>query len=278
MTLNEWADTCLEVYKPNHKKGTKYYYTYRNRMKNCILTYLGDREIDEIKPLDCQRCINHQVGNSSYQISQTKQMMNFLFEHAIDNGLVERNPARNISKPNGTKSNRRSITNEERERFLEAIEDTKYLPFAFMYYCGLRPSEARDIKVTDIVDINGCETLKVRGTKSSNAKRLIPIPSQLSRLIAKSLKSSNKASQGYVCKLCATTMGRRWEELKEAIDSDDLVPYCLRHTYCTDLQRKGIDLRVAQKLMGHSTVDLTSTIYSHLDEDLFTITAKKLDA
>ena len=209
MTLNEWADICLDVYKPNQKKGTKYYYTYRNRMKNCILAYLGDMQIEDIKPIDCQKCINQQIGNSAYQINQTKQLMNFLFEHAIDNDLISRNPARNISKPNGTKETRRSLTNEERESFLKVVESPKYLPFAFMYYCGLRPSEAIDIKVSDIIKINGYETLRVRGTKSKNAKRDIPIPTNLSRLIQNSLKSSNKAPEGYLCKLSSPTLRDR---------------------------------------------------------------------
>lgn len=279
MTLNEWADTCLQVYKPNQKKGSKYYYTYRNRMKNCILLYMGDMELENIRPIDCQMCINKQIGNSAYQINQTKQMMNFLFEHAIDNRLIERNPARNITKPNGSKETRRSLTNEERTAFLEAIEDPINLPFAFMYYCGLRPSEARDIKTSDIIEVNGYQAIKVRGTKSENARRTIPIPNDLSRLIQKSLKSSNKAPQGYICKLSSPAFRERWLKLRGAIKanvSPNLVPYCLRHTYCTDLQRKGVDLRIAQKLMGHSTIDLTSTIYSHLDEDLFTVTAKAL--
>lgn len=279
MKLNEWAETCLEVYKPNHKKGTKYYYTYRNRLENCVLRYLGSMEIDDIKPIDCQKCINQQIGYSSYSISQTKQMMNFLFEHAIDNDIISKNPARNITKPNGTKTSRRSLTNEERTAFLEAIEDPFYLPFAFMYYCGLRPSEARDIKESDIIEINGVKALNVRGTKSQNAKRIIPVPRELSRLIQNSLISPNRASQGYICRLSNSAMRERWLKLRGAIKahiSPNLVPYCLRHTYCTDLMKKGVDIRVAQKLMGHSTIDLTSTIYSHLDEDLFTITSRQI--
>ncbi len=38
-----------------------------------------------------------------------------------------------------------------------------------------------------------------------------------------------------------------------------------RHTYCTDLQKKGIDIRTAQKLMGHSSILITAEIYTHVD-------------
>lgn len=273
MTLNEWAETCLDIYKPNQKDGTKYYYTYRNRMKNTILNYIGDMPIEEIKPLDCQRCINQQIGHSAYQINQTKQMMNFLFERAIDNDLITKNPSRNITKPRGTKKSRRSLTNEEREVFLRAIEEPINLPFAFMYYCGLRPSESRNIKEEDITEVAGVPALHIRGTKTKNAVRDVPLPNDLSRLIQKSLKSQNRGSEGYLCDISPDAFWKRWRKLKKQMgDADGLVPYCLRHTFCTDLMKKGVDIRVAQKLMGHSTIDLTSTIYSHLDEDLFTIT------
>lgn len=274
MKLNEWADTCLSVYKPNQKEGTQYHYTYRNRMKNCVLLYIGDMEVEDITPIDCQRCINHQIGKSAYQIGQTKQMMNFLFEHAIDNGLITRNPARNIVKPNGTKHTRRSLTDDERKAFLKAIEKPENLPFAVMYYCGLRPSEARNIKQSDLTEIAGVKALHVRGTKTANAVRDIPVVDELSRLIAKSLKSENRAPQGYVCKMSVDVMRSRWDALRKsdpALSAPDLVPYCLRHTFCSDLMKKGVDVRIAQKLMGHSTIDLTSTIYSHMDDGLFTV-------
>lgn len=43
----------------------------------------------------------------------------------------------------------------------------------------------------------------------------------------------------------------------------DLVLYCLRHTYCTDLQRAGVPLNVAKYLMGHSDISTTAKIYTH---------------
>ena len=47
--------------------------------------------------------------------------------------------------------------------------------------------------------------------------------------------------------------------------ADDIVQYCLRHTYCTNLAKKGIDIRTAQKLMGHTDIRMTANIYTHID-------------
>lgn len=47
--------------------------------------------------------------------------------------------------------------------------------------------------------------------------------------------------------------------------ASDLVPYCLRHTFCTDLKAAGVPVDVARDLMGHSTIALTAEIYSHAE-------------
>ena len=48
----------------------------------------------------------------------------------------------------------------------------------------------------------------------------------------------------------------------------DLTPYCLRHTYCTDLQNAGVPINVAKYLMGHSDIRVTANIYTHHTEDV----------
>lgn len=45
--------------------------------------------------------------------------------------------------------------------------------------------------------------------------------------------------------------------------AQDLCLYCLRHSYCTDLQRQGVPLTTAQYLMGHSNISVTADIYTH---------------
>lgn len=49
--------------------------------------------------------------------------------------------------------------------------------------------------------------------------------------------------------------------------AEDFCPYCLRHTYCTNLQKAGVDVRTAQKLMGHASVSTTVNIYTHVDHE-----------
>ena len=59
--------------------------------------------------------------------------------------------------------------------------------------------------------------------------------------------------------------------------ADDLVMYNLRHTYCTDLGKAGVPVNVAKVLMGHSTLAVTSDIYTHADEYTYNTARDKIN-
>lgn len=44
-------------------------------------------------------------------------------------------------------------------------------------------------------------------------------------------------------------------------------PHQLRHSYCSNLYRAGIDLKTAQYLMGHATIQMTANVYTHMEKD-----------
>ena len=52
-------------------------------------------------------------------------------------------------------------------------------------------------------------------------------------------------------------------KIVKSVLADDLTPYCLRHTFCTDLQDAGVPLNVAKELMGHADIQTTANIYTH---------------
>ena len=58
----------------------------------------------------------------------------------------------------------------------------------------------------------------------------------------------------------------------------DLVMYCLRHTYCTDLGKKGVPIEDIKYLMGHEDISMTLTVYSHPGEETAERAAKVVRA
>ena len=77
-TIKDWAKKCIDECKTNQKEITQK--KYRARMEKCVIEPIGNRTLKSLRPIDCQAVINLQKGNSKYQINQTFQRLNFIFE------------------------------------------------------------------------------------------------------------------------------------------------------------------------------------------------------
>ena len=60
-------------------------------------------------------------------------------------------------------------------------------------------------------------------------------------------------------------------------DWNALVPYSLRHTYGTDLQRAGVPINITKYLMGHSDISVTSNYYIDTTPDVLTDAVEALN-
>ena len=284
MTVSQWTERCINVYKPN--LSDDYRTNMMLRINKHILSAIGSLPLKSVKPLMCQEILNNQTGMSKSHITKVHQELCFIFEKAVENHLILESPAKNLTRPKGTQGRRRSLTDNERKHLISVCEENKrFLLFLLMLYCGCRPAEAIRARGMDIDTIEGLHVLHIRGTKTENADRYVPIPDELYVKICKTPPFEP---------ICPNTAGREHSEgsydrlvdsLKRELNlsmgartyrnklippfplSPDFVPYMLRHTYCTDLQKKGVDVRAAQKLMGHADISTTANIYTHQDNE-----------
>ena len=60
--------------------------------------------------------------------------------------------------------------------------------------------------------------------------------------------------------------------------ADDITPHMFRHTYATSLYYAGIDIKTAQTLLGHSSIQMTMDVYTHLDQTKILSAGDKLNA
>lgn len=282
MLLNDWAEICVSTYKTRQSEKTREKYIYN--LNHYVLIDIGKNPIKSIKSIQCQEVLNKLSHLSQWVIDFAYNNMLFLFDKAVDNKLIIENPAAHIIKPRGSKSKRRVLTAKEEEAFLDAIKaDDRFLLFAIMYHCGCRPGEAIKAIGKDIQTMEGAHLLHVRGTKSDNADRYVPIPNDLYSKIKNTPKFQNIVTNTAGNEFDRSSYKRAWRALKREMNillgcrvyrnellppfplAGDLVPYCFRHTYCTNLQKKGIDIRNAQYLMGHADIKMTANIYTHND-------------
>lgn len=291
ITVKEWGEKCIELYKTNQAEATRA--KFEQRVRKSIYEPLGAFPVRAVTAEQCQLVMNLQAGRSRTQINEVFYAMRFLFSHAVLAGLITKDPTAALTKPKKKKSDtRRPLADTEREAFLAcAVKERKYYGFLLSYFCGCRPAEAMLCKGSDLITRDGLHLLHIRGTKTAHADRFVPVPGSLWALIentpenefialypsGRSCADDNRshlwAGLKYKMNLAAGAEVYRNKIITPAI-GEDLVPYCLRHDYCTRLARAGVDIRTAQKLMGHASITMTANIYTHVEtEDIATAAA-----
>ena len=292
MPFKQWAEIALDTYKPN--VSASYMKQMRSRLNNHILPTIGTMPIGRITLIECQKTVNSTAGMSKSMITKTAQELTFYFETARKSGLIPKNPAEDLIRPNGYQNKRRSLTPEERAAFLRiAPKDERFLLFELMLFCGCRPMEAATVKYEDVTEIDGIPFLHIRGTKTANSDRLVPLPKELQPRLWKTSLRGFCAVTRTGKRHNLTTYSRLRDRLKRDMDialgaklyrnhivesvlADDFVPYLFRHTYCTDLKKKGVDVRIAKDLMGHADIKTTANIYDHADGDTLLLAAQQM--
>ena len=251
LKFRELCERWLSIKENNIEP--KNYRMYESDIEHHLSSIL-DKSVTMITFDDCQEIVSSLSGYSEYSIRKKTMMLKSILGLAVKSGILQTNPAEFVIKPSGNTSKRRSLECEEKYNIICGIKQHPHgLYFELMLYCGLRPYECSYIQGKDIED----SLLHVRGTKTKNADRYVLIPNGLC--------FPDLADDEYLFpNLTEKKRQRWWKALKRLCEiPEDITPYCLRHTYCTDLERLGIPLNIARQMMGHSDIRLTSEIYTH---------------
>ncbi|MGL4369239.1 MAG: site-specific tyrosine recombinase XerD, partial [Spirochaetota bacterium] len=195
---------------------------------------------------------------------------------SITTGQLD-NPSVKIETPQIKKSLPDYLTVEEMGRLFASIsEDDPYelrdkAIFELLYSCGLRISEAIDLKFHEIDSEN--KTIRVIG--KGNKERLVPMGDEAVRLLKLYQENSRPAIMGsrsseflFISKK-GSLLNRKsvWRLIKGYCSRTDITknitPHTLRHSFATHLLENGADLRSVQELLGHMDIS-TTQIYTHL--------------
>lgn len=330
--VNDFAAVWLENYiRPkvreagaSKQRGTmteKSFEMYTQKLNGFILPAIGKMKLKRVTDINLQAILNKMKkdGYSYSTCNKVKIVMNAMFSQAVKSRLITFNPADSLSVTAEEKSQRRSLTDEERKILLKVSESHRCGSWIrFLLYSGVRPAESAALQVADIdFDMNVIHITKAieSGTenvigepKTKAGIRDIPITNALMQDLKHAVKG--KAPAAFVfpqtdgtTMMTTTAMSNNWRSFARQMDlamgaettahghiydlkdldkngvplypdkngeprnghkiAPDLVLYCLRHTYCTDLQKKGVPLNIAKYLMGHSDISVTASIYTH---------------
>jgi len=292
ITVEEWAKLWLSTYK----NGTEYktFQMYDITVRKHIIDYLGGIKLTELKPFHIQGLINDRKARGlTKTLVNIKQTLNQMFEQAIENDLMIKNPVRKI-KVVRPKATRRALDDEEIAIVRRANLTPKQKAFSYIcLYAGTRRGEALALTKKDIDFKNGFihinKTIVFKNnhatiknhTKTEAGMRDIPIVDCLKTVLESYLSTVKdiyifrpEKSNGLMTETAFRSMWDTiWRRLNKAaggkhdvIAFPEITPHVLRHTYATMLYYAGVDLKQAQYLLGHASAEVTLNIYTHLDK------------
>jgi len=305
MRVSAWAYEWLDTYK-KHILADKQYADYKRQIDKDIIPAIGRYKLMEVKDIHLQKILNSKSGMSISRIKMLYLAIRGIFKQAKISKLLIYDPSEHLTLPYATKGTHRSITDFERLHFLKVAADHQAgLMFKTMLFCGLRTGEVAALSWKDIdfeshmINVaaameSGKNTMKA--PKTVAGVRKVPIPdvifydlhmrrgepfqpvftrsnsgdrhNESSRLAAwRSLKNQMDISMGAVYEKQKSKDGKMRNRKILSVVAPDFVPYCLRHTYCTDLQTKGVSLKMASYLMGHANISVTANIYTHITDE-----------
>lgn len=168
------------------------------------------------------------------------------------------------------------LSREEVRRLLGCVHTAHNRAFlATVYACGLRLQEALYLEVCDI----DSDRMMIHVHRGKGAKdRLVPLPQRTletlrnhwkthrnPRLIFPAQGRDGRAGPGASTPMAiASVQGAlRGAKARAGITKRGVSIHTLRHAYATHLLEAGVNLRVIQRHMGHSSLE-TTMVYLHL--------------
>jgi integrase len=291
MTVKKWALDWFDTYKAP-AVGEGQYQNYMSHINGVIIPSIGNKKLKDVQSIDLQKILNSRSNKSKSDLSKLRILIQSIFKRARISRLIPYDPSEDLILPTAENGSYRSITQEERKAILK-LANTHYsgLWIKTLLYCGLRPGETRALdwghidfekRLLYVERAMKAATTRIDAPKSGAGVRYIPIPD---KLYADFMSAKKELSEPVFIQ---PTTGKRhtkesmrclWENFRRQLDissgaklyrnkiieskiAPDLVPYCLRHTFGTDLQDAGVPINIAKYLMGHSDIKMTANVYT----------------
>ncbi len=288
MFVYVWAQKWFETYAVSCKEITRQ--GYREIINTRIIPAIGHMPMKDVRHIDIAKLYNSLTGSSKSMIQKVTFLINAIFRTAVENDIINKNPALNHKKPVGTAGERRALTDEETAAVKQNwVEHYSFQWAMIMMLAGLRPSEMVGLNIGDIdlesncIHIRRSAQLLNSGTiinkdvgKTKKSIRDIPIFPEL-RPVVETIRGSRDAPACTGAKggrITKSSLRKGWTQFRARMNNI-LYPdgssqfYCtpddMRHTFATMLHDADVDIKTAAELMGHDDTYITM-LYTHLSK------------
>ncbi len=203
------------------------------------------------------------------------------FAYLVLEKVVTVNPTDLLEMPKLKRKLPDTLSHEEIQNLIEGIDLSKQeghrnkAIIATLYACGLRVSELVELKRSNLFFDE--DFIKVSG--KGDKERLVPISQQAQNEIniyLENFRSKQKAHPAHDDFVFLNRYGKRLSRIsvynivKKSAElagiRKSISPHTLRHSFATEMIKRGADLRSVQEMLGHASIT-TTEIYTHLDRE-----------
>lgn len=243
--------------------------TYRQ----CIAQFTGyfiEREIEKLTKDEINEYILHLIKTRNISPSYQNQMINSI-KYYYEYVLGRKKEYYFIDRPKKEYKLPEVLSKPEIERMIKATKNIKHKSLiSVLYSCGLRRSEAINMKPVDIESDR--MLIKIRDGKGKK-DRYVPLSASVLKLVRKYYREDKPEIW-----LFPGENGKQYSETsvlnivkaaaRKAGITRRVYPHILRHSFATHHLEQGTDLRYIQIWMGHSSTK-TTEIYTHVSQSDF---------
>ncbi|MBQ7131868.1 MAG: tyrosine-type recombinase/integrase [Oscillospiraceae bacterium] len=292
MKFNEWFEQYFEVYCKgtlSYDKQREYRYIYQKHFYP-----IAETELEDIKPIDIQMCINTTKGYCYQRRRDTFFLVRRALEEAIFNGYLQNNPARYLKAPKKIKKYAETFSAEELQMLFDSNTRLSRM-FLFELWTGLRRGELLAL-TWDNINLEKktmwvCNTLvraengdEICNTTKSRRDRIVPLSDTAIAILLEIREKDTQEGLVFVTERGKPITLRNYTKLYRKYFAQQqekhpklkyLSGHKLRHSYATYMLYSGADIESLRALLGH--VDIATTQrYIHSNFEQMRIATDKL--
>ncbi len=255
-----------------YEKELRYFHNFLTVKHNCLV-YMEDITLEDIEDYLMDK---KEKGHASSSRSRAVYILRSFYNYCCKKDICPKNLPSLLEPVKVKQKEREFITEEEFEQLAEAIKKPVMRTVVqTMFYTGGRISEILNLKLED-VDLENRILHIIEG--KGNKDRDLPINDKLHTILANYLeniretevpsdrffvnKTTGKVSASYLNRcIKQATYELGWKK--------DISSHVLRHSFGTNLLEKGASVVSIQKLLGHTSLAVTSR---YLHQDMKTLT------
>ena len=156
----------------------------------------------------------------------------------------------------------KSLTHTQIKKLLSAFKPypTMRMRILLALGTGLRRGDIESWSISDIDFENSYATTRSQKPRKSMGSRPVPVP------IMAELKKYVSGPDSEQEKIFRDRFNEyRWKQIRKKLGLSDFKFHDLRKTFGSVLAQKGVSTAVVQRLLEHSSPDLTNKVYTNVD-------------